>query len=374
MRTTTTTLQDRLTSSLNLFHRAMSSLRCATSSNNSLAFQLELVSCRLEMVTVLSVLVSAATSLSTSPPPAIAAALAAQSRDELQRCGRVTPQLRKVIKQLQACANKWVTLAEASFDADGPSQALLSLQQGVVSSLATWIDMVCLKSPLQGNIYAHTQLQFKPDLDPDHTTIELAGIIQNAKSVAESFQALATNTSVLARPISHLHTSCLTEVVAKITSHPFPYPRFFYQSLQQTKIKLQVTPQSKTSGEPVAVNTSQFLAVKVEGVIKRTGVLDRDRKVAGVVVQLGSSIQLQKPQTDTKTDVTTTNMEQEVEPHNDFFVSQFLVPFPTPGLYTVSIDTLWRDQQGKRWRTGSKSTITVKSFEDRSNNNRSVVR
>ena len=93
-----------------------------------------------------------------------------------------------------------------------------------------------------------------------------------------------------------------------------------------------------------------------------------------MVVQLGSSIQLQKPQTDTKTDVTTTNMEQEVEPHNDFFVSQFLVPFPTPGLYTVSIDTLWRDQQGKRWRTGSKSTITVKSFEDRSNNNRSVVR
>jgi len=289
----------------------------------------------------------------------------------------VTPQLRKVIQQLQACANKWVALAEASFDADSPSQALLSLQQESVSSLATWIDMVCLKSPLQGNIYAHTQLEFKPDLDSEHTTIELAGIIQNSKSVAESFQALEANTSPLARPISHLHTSCLTEVVAKITSHPFPYPRFFYQSLQQTKIKLQVkagTPPSKTSGDPVAIKTSEFLAVKVEGVIKRTGVLDRDRKVAAVVVQLGSSIQLQKPQTDSKNDVTSTNMEQEVEPHNDFFVSQFLVPFPTPGLYNVSIDTLWRDQQGKRWRTGSKSTITVKSFDDRSNNNRSVVR
>ena len=372
VRTTTTSLQDRLTASLNFFHRAMSSLRCATSSNNSLAFQLEFVSCRLEVVTVLSVLVSAATSLSTSPPPAIAASLAAQSRDELQRCGRVTPQLRKVIKQLQACASRWVKLAEASFDADSQSQALLSLQQQSVASLATWIDMVCLKSPLQGNIYAHTNLHFNPDLDTDRTSIELAGIISNMYGVAESFQALAANTSSLAKPISHLHTSCLTEVVAKITSHPFPYPRFFYQSLQQTKIKLQVTPQSKTSGEPVAVNTSQFLAVKVEGVIQRSGVLQRERKVAGVVVQLGSIIQ--KPQLESKTDVTTTNMEQEVEPHNDFFVSQFLVPFPTPGLYTVNIDTLWRDQQGKRWRTGSKSTITVKSFEDRSNNNRSVVR
>ena len=186
-----------------------------------------------------------------------------------------------------------------------------------------------------------------------------------------------TDTSPLARPISHLHTSCLTEVVAKITSHPFPYPRFFYQSLQQTKIKLQVTPQSKTSGEPVAVNTSQFLAVKVEGVIQRSPASltgrQRERKVAGVVVQLGSTIQ--KQQAETKAEVATAiTMEQEVEPHNDFFVSQFLVPFPTPGLYTVNIDTLWRDRQGKRWRTGAKCTITVKSFEDRSNNNRSVVR
>ena len=373
VKTTTMSLQDRLTSSLNLFHRAVSSLRCATSSNNSLAFQLEFVSCRLEVVTVLSILVSAATSLSTSPPPAIAAALAAQSRDELQRCGRVTPQLRKVIKQLQDCANKWVKLAEASFDADSRSQALLSLQQQSVSSLATWIDMVCLKSNLQGNTYHNTLLHFQPDLDTEQLTIELAGIVSNIKSVAESFQALASNTSPLARPISHLHTSCLTEVVAKITSHPFPYPRFFYQSLQQTKIKLQVTPQSKSSGEPVAVNTSQFLAVKVEGVIQRSAVRQRERQLGGVVVQLESTIQ--KQQVESKTEVaTTTSMEQEVEPHNDFFVSQFLVPFPTPGLYTVNIDTLWKDKQGKRWRTGSKYTITVKSFEDRSNNNRSVVR
>ena len=49
-----------------------------------------------QVLTVLSGLVAAATSLSTSPPPAIAATLAQQSRDELQKCGRVTPQLRKV--------------------------------------------------------------------------------------------------------------------------------------------------------------------------------------------------------------------------------------------------------------------------------------
>ena len=102
--TTTSSLQDRLSASLNLFHRALSSLRCAATPGLPLTFQLEMVRCRTAMVTSLAALVSAAASLSTSPPPAIAVAHAQQSRDELQRCGRVTPQLRKVsIKTFLSC-------------------------------------------------------------------------------------------------------------------------------------------------------------------------------------------------------------------------------------------------------------------------------
>jgi len=302
---------------------------------------------------------------------------AQQSRDELQRCGRVTPQLRAVIKQLETCAGDWVRLAKSSFDADGRSLALLSLQQQTLSSLATWIEMVVLKSSLQGIIYADIDVEFVPDLTvcPDQLTVELAGIISNVQSVAALFRTLDNNPSPLARPISHLHTATLQEVVAKITSHPFPYPRFFYQSLQQTKIKLQVSPQPRTAGEPVAVNTSQFLAVKVEGVIQRSRDIDQDhhqRQVAGVVVQLSCNLQ-DKTKVDVgKNESTSTNMEQEVEPHNDFFVSQFLVPFPSPGLYNVNIDTAWRDKQGRSWISGAKCSITVKSFEDRNSNSRSV--
>jgi hypothetical protein len=39
--------------------------------------------------------------------------------------------------------------------------------------------------------------------------------------------------------------------------------RYFYQSLQETRVKLAVSPQPRAIGEPVAVNTSQYLAVKV---------------------------------------------------------------------------------------------------------------
>ena len=292
----------------------------------------------------------------------------------------MTPQIRKVIKQLEQCSSSWVQLSRSSFDADHQSLTLISLQQQTLSSLATWIEMVILKSTLQGDIYLDTDIEFVPDLSTvtrDQLTVELSGIISNIETVAAAFHALDNNPSPLAKPISHLHTSCLTEVVAKITSHPLPYPRFFFQSLQQTRIKLQVSPQPKTSGEPVAVNTSQFLAVKVEGVIQRSKHSDRSQ-VSGVVVQLHSSIQKgqgAKLESNSKNDASmlSNNLEQDVEPHNDFFVSQFLVPFPTPGLYTVSIDTLWRDQVGKTWRTGAKCSMTVKSFEDRNSNNRQSV-
>jgi len=377
--TSTLSIQERLSNSLTLFHRAMSSLRCASTATSPLNFQLEFVACRIEVITVLSCLVSAATSLSTSPPPAIAAALAAQSRDELARCGRVTPQLRKVVKQLNSCATAWVKLAESSFDADSSSLALLAVQQQVMSSTATWIEMVCLKSTLQGSIYTDTEVEFSPSLPGNHQpTVELADYISNIQNVANCFLQLANNPSPLAKPISHLHTSCLMDIVAQVTSHPLPYPRFFYQSLQQTKLKLAITPQPKAVGEPVAVNTSQYMAVKVEGVIQRSGkVTDHPREVAGVVVQLNCALQKvqDKPvKNDSKTDNTTTNLEQEVEPHNDFFSSQFLVPFPSPGLYTVNIDTAWKDSLGVSWRTGSKCSITVKSFEDRSTNSRAVAR
>ena len=101
---------------------------------------------------MLTQLVSAATSLRTSPPPAIAAALAAQSRDDLQRCGRVTSQLRKVVRQLDSCSQQLARLYESSFDADTASLAQLSVLQQATASLAQWIEMVCLKSSLQVRI------------------------------------------------------------------------------------------------------------------------------------------------------------------------------------------------------------------------------
>ena len=47
-------------------------------------------------------------------------------------------------------------------------------------------------------------------------------------------------------------------------------PRFFFQSLQTTSIKLAVTPQPRGNDPTINVNSSQHLAIKVEGVITST--------------------------------------------------------------------------------------------------------
>merc|ERR1719516_708525 len=107
--------------------------------------------------------------------------------------------------------------------------------------------MVCLKSNLQGSIYTDTEIEFCPHLP--RSTIELTGLVENIAACASTFATVAANPA--AKPISHLHTACLTEVVGLLVSHPLPYPRFFFQSLQATRLKLAVSPQPRAAGEPV---------------------------------------------------------------------------------------------------------------------------
>ena len=91
---------------------------------------------------------------------------------------------------------------------------------------------------------------------------------------------------------------------------------------------MQVSPQPKSPGGRVAVTTSQFLAVKVEGVIQRSRStkIKEGRQVAGVVVQLDSALQEKSKGEQTgKGDVTTVSLEQEAEPHHDFFSVQVMM-------------------------------------------------
>ena len=56
-------------------------------------------------------------------------------------------------------------LQESSFDADPDTLTQLQLLQQLCSSLAQWIEMVCLKGSMQGSMYRDMEIEFAPCLD-----------------------------------------------------------------------------------------------------------------------------------------------------------------------------------------------------------------
>ena len=119
----------------------------------------------------------------------------------------------------------------------------------------------------------------------------------------------------------------------------------FFQSLQNTSLKLAVTPQPRSGNEPIGVSNAQHLAIKVEGVLTTTSSLPKPMRTAKKI-KLSLASQLQNPsakmvQSNEKLPDCNQNMEQSVEPHNDFFSAQFLLPFNVPGTHQVSLNKIW---------------------------------
>lgn len=63
-------------------------------------------------------------------------------------------------------------------------------------------------------------------------------------------------------------------------------------------------------------------------------------------------------------DSLTNEMEQMVEPHNDYFSTQFLLNFVIFGTHSITVESSVRDLNGVIWKTGPKTTLLVKSLED----------
>ena len=106
---------------------------------------------------------------------------------------------------------------------------------------------------------------------------------------------------------------------------------------------MAVTPQPRSGNEPIGVSNSQHMAIKVEGVITTATTSRRQlRSVKSLRLTLNS--QLQNPaakvlQTNEKLPDCNQTLEHTVEPHNDFFSTQFLLPFAVPGTHQVSLYT-----------------------------------
>ncbi|XP_078085952.1 integrator complex subunit 7 [Mustelus asterias] len=340
---------------LKYYQRGIASLTAASTPSNPLTFQCEFVKLRIDMLQAFSQLICTCNSLKTSPPPAIATAIAMASGNDLQRCGRITNQMKISMEEFRSLATRYHDLYQSSFDADSATLRNVELQQQSCLLISHSIEALILDPDsasfqeygCSGNVYAESEYERS-------MLSVFAQVLEDVESLSRKYP-----------PVSYLHTMCLCGAIISLLKVPLSFQRYFFQKLQSTSIKLALSPSPRTPTEPITVQNNQQLALKVEGVIQHGSKPGFFRKIQAVCLNVSSSLQTKGVQ-DYKIllENMTNEMEQRVEPHNDYFSTQFLLCFSALGNHSVSVEASVIDSNGIIWKTGPKTTIAIKSMED----------
>ncbi|XP_071449800.1 integrator complex subunit 7 [Hetaerina americana] len=371
------TLLSRLSMANAHYAKAVAALKATSTPAHGLQFQLEWARARGEFLQAASQLCLLAASLVTAPPPAIAATLAHSSRDELLCYGHVTLQLRKCAKEFRACSDLYWKLYQSAFDADPSSLANIQILQQMCVLMATNIERISLNSSMSEAVLDLSWQQCS--LETQH----LLSSIQEASAVGRHLFRRDRETKV----ITQLLVECLVKQVEVLTDTALCFPRFFFQVLQSTSVKLAISPQPRVPGESVFVmgsgggggNTGSQLALKVEGVVqhgRRPGLF---RRVASLLLTVSTAPVHLRPTSAVDPSIKGGGdagmvLSQIVTPHRDFFAAQFLLAFPlqpgqgglAPGgtQYVVSVEACAIDEEGDVWRTGPRATLSVKVHDE----------
>uniref|UniRef100_A0A9L0RWZ9 Integrator complex subunit 7 n=1 Tax=Equus caballus TaxID=9796 RepID=A0A9L0RWZ9_HORSE len=341
--------------SLKFYHKGIASLTAASTPLNPLSFQCEFVKLRIDLLQAFSQLICTCNSLKTSPPPAIATTIAMTLGNDLQRCGRISNQMKQSMEEFRSLASRYGDLYQASFDADSATLRNVELQQQSCLLISHTIEALIL-DPESASFQeygstgaAHADSEYER---------RMMSVYNHVLEEVESLNRKYT-------PVSYMHTACLCNAIIALLKVPLSFQRYFFQKLQSTSIKLALSPSPRNPAEPIAVQNNQQLALKVEGVVQHGSKPGLFRKIQSVCLNVSSTLQSKSGQ-DYKIpiDNMTNEMEQRVEPHNDYFSTQFLLNFAILGTHNITVESSVKDANGIVWKTGPRTTIFVKSLED----------
>ncbi|XP_004626903.1 integrator complex subunit 7 isoform X1 [Octodon degus] len=340
---------------LKYYHKGIASLTAASTPLNPLSFQCEFVKLRIDLLQAFSQLICTCNSLKTSPPPAIATTIAMTLGNDLQRCGRISNQMKHSMEEFRALASRYGDLYQASFDADSATLRNVELQQQSCLLISHTIEALIL-DPESASFQeygsagaAHADSEYERRM-----TAVYSRVLEEVESLNRKYS-----------PVSYMHTACLCNAIIALLKVPLSFQRYFFQKLQSTSIKLALSPSPRNPAEPIAVQNNQQLALKVEGVVQHGSKPGLFRKIQSVCLNVSSTLQSKSGQ-DYKIplDSITNEMEQRVEPHNDYFSTQFLLNFAILGTHSITVESSVKDANGIVWKTGPRTTIFVKSLED----------
>ncbi|XP_065225869.1 integrator complex subunit 7 [Planococcus citri] len=346
-------LFNRISNSITNYCKATSSFKAASTPAFSLSFQTEYARLRCEMLQSFSLLLATCNVFCLSPPPAIASTIIQNTRDDLQRYGQVTNQLRKRAKELKACADLYWKLYQSAFDADPNSLLNIKALQYMCTFVANNVEQIAFSNSQLEEIVLNSELLEGP--------LEIQLMVKSCKAAYNMKKSLNLPGNVL----THQHISCLKKQVKTIILAPMCYPRFFFQALQCTNVTLAVSPQPR-SGEHISVTSGTQLAVKVEGVLSHGSKPILFRSADGIVLTVTTQLTARSNavQDFKMNDGGPPILTQTVKPHRDFFRAEFLLGFTSGGQYQVVVEAAIIDNTGFTWQIGVRSVLNIKALEE----------
>uniref|UniRef100_A0A674N1J2 Integrator complex subunit 7 n=1 Tax=Takifugu rubripes TaxID=31033 RepID=A0A674N1J2_TAKRU len=307
---------------LRSYQKGIASLTAASTPLSPLTFQCEFIKLRIDTLQALSQLICTCNSLKTSPPPAIATTIALNSGNDLQRCGRIAVQMKLCMDEFRSLAARYADLHQASFDADYATLRNVELQQQSCLLVSHVVEALIL--------------------DPHTASFQEYGPLGSVQTHSE-----------YERRMMSVFSHVLEEVEGLTKKHP------------PVSFLLALSPSPRTPSEAIPVQNTQQLTLKVEGVVQHGSTPGLFRKIQSVCLNVTSVLQSKTgPDYKIALDTKTNEIEQRVEPHNDYFSTQFLLNFSILGTHTVTVEASVVDDDGIEWKTGPKTTVSVKSLED----------
>lgn len=334
-------LIQRLEKSITFYWKALASLKAASSHVHSLSFQTEYVWLRASFLESLLSIVVARNTQYITPPPAIAATVAQNSRDPLQKFGHITNQFRKCVKSLKVCEENYSVLYKSAFDADPCTLEQLEITQYLCAIFGYSLETICFTTS-QESLNIPTQGNYP----------ETAFAMATCKKISCEFEKIPSDAS--GKSITNHHTDVILKQIEMAIKSPFCIPRFFFQVQQNTSIKLSMSPFPRAAGEAILLQ-SGHLVVKVEGVIQNSGAKPcLYRSIDSVQLTL-TSVLLTPRAVDVKPMNDTITLLQTTKPSRDFLSANFLLSLNQSGgtgqQWQVTLEAHIIDGNGVLWNT-----------------------
>lgn len=322
-----------LDDSFSKYNRAffsLSTLSACRDSERYFCFARDFTRCISSVLSVIrSVLVAANTTVSMAGDP-----LSPHIRS------RFSMQLMQCSTKMNSCRDLWVDLYRNCFDADDDTLLTLDLYCSLCAILGSALLLFVQEYPLPS-------VGVPSPFGCSVVNSRLRVSIVWARSQLEKLDSVPFDKRFHSKNIAHL-----LEVLAHLTLHPVCIPRFFFQQLKCTQIKLNISPKPRDNDPSIMVLSTQKVPITVEGAVDSPDVSSIETIVINATAKFD------------KKSVKDYSQRQLVALRDEkFFKAQFLLSFPQNCTMEFSLEFMDKETK-RRWQSTARAELSI-SVADR---------